>query len=67
MKTREIPTRPALGDPIVVDGVKYRIRTLASRIGWARVSFGRGTYPEISFAIDSLTWDAVAGVWRVEP
>jgi len=58
--------RPALGDPIVVRGTKYRIRGKV-RPGTdeatllLRTSFG-GRFTEIPEA--GLRWDPLAGVWR---
>ena len=59
-----IPAAPAVGDPIVVAGEKYRIRSIGpqSGIAYCRTSFG-GRGAEVM--IDELVWDRVAGVWRV--
>lgn len=53
---------PAATDPVVVDGVKYRIREIGEQKIWAKTSFGNRW---VSVAIAGLTWDRVAGVWRV--
>ncbi|CAN5612692.1 hypothetical protein BH23CHL8_BH23CHL8_18990 [soil metagenome] len=64
---------PAIRDPLVVDGVKYRIREVYEvgpgrvDIG-ARVHFGSGL-PEslrsIVLPASDLSWDDRAGVWRL--
>lgn len=54
---------PELGDPVVVDGVKYRIRALAIDTARLRTSFGGN---EAVVDPRSLAWDARAGVWRAE-
>ena len=55
-------TPPTVTDPVVVDGVKYRIREIGPKSLRARTSFGNRW---VSVAIADLTWDRVAGVWRV--
>jgi hypothetical protein len=59
-----IPDAPHLNDPIVVDGTKYRIRSIGPQSGIAhsRASFGGR---ECDVHVDELRWDRVAGVWRV--
>lgn len=55
-------TGPKVGDPIVVDGAKFRVRLI-----WAggrldcRTSFGNRW---ITVAASELEWDDVADVWR---
>jgi hypothetical protein len=53
---------PQLKDPVVVDGTKYRIRSIDDGLAGLRKSFGGD---QTSAAIASLRWDDVAGVWRV--
>jgi hypothetical protein len=53
---------PAVTDPVVVDGVKYRIREIGEQTVRAKTSSGDDW---VSVALDDLTWDKVAGVWRV--
>jgi hypothetical protein len=53
---------PAVTDPVVVDGVKYRIRKIGEKTVQAKTSFGDDW---VSVALADLTWDKVAGVWRV--
>jgi hypothetical protein len=53
---------PAVTDPVVVDGIKYRIREIGQDTIRARTSFGDDW---VSVALSDLTWDRVAGVWRV--
>lgn len=53
---------PAVKDPVVVDGVKYRIREVGEQTVRAKTSFGDDW---VSVALTELTWDRVAGVWRV--
>lgn len=55
---------PQVGHPVVVDGTKYRIR-LITRDGAradCRTSFGN-RWATVTLA--DLTWDPIAGVWRV--
>lgn len=54
---------PTLGDPVVVDGTKYRIRALTATVARLRTSFGGH-----SAVVDprALTWDAGAGLWRTD-
>lgn len=60
-----LPPRGAqVGDPVVVDGVKYRIRSFggAPRFQlYLKTSFGR---QELVLPSTTLRWDGVAGVWR---
>lgn len=61
---------PATGDPLVVDGVKYRIRSFdtGGHTGWRRWANLRTSFrPHLTtiVAVDDLTWDRVTGVWRV--
>lgn len=66
MGTGENATRlPAIHDPIVVEGTKYRIREIdleADELR-GRTTFG-GAWVTVS-GIGGLVWDRVAGVWRV--
>ena len=57
---------PEVGDPIVIDGTKYRIRSFggAPRFNvYVKTSFGRveRAIPRASIG----EWDTTAGVWRV--
>ena len=66
MDTVENATRvPALGDPIVIEGTKYRVKEINATAGTlrARTSFGGGWVTVEG--IDGLVWDCIAGVWRV--
>jgi hypothetical protein len=57
-----VPTAPALRDPVVLDGLKYRIREIdADGTCRLRVSFGE---ERAAIKADRLVWDKVAGVWR---
>lgn len=58
-----IPDAPAINDPVVVDGTKYRIRSIGPQSGLVqlRTSFGGR---ETTCLLRELTWDKVAGVWR---
>ena len=64
-KAPPTPRVPIEGDPVVVLGVKYRIKALGPQSGLAqlRTSFGGRTS---SCRVADLSWDKVAGVWRVE-
>lgn len=54
---------PTLNDPVVVDGMKYRIRHLEVDVARLRTSFtGRTAVVDPR----ELTWDQIAGVWRAE-
>ncbi len=60
------PAGPALRDPVVVDGVKYRIRAIDTDpppIAHLRTTFGE--QGRLQVRLDELLWDRVAGVWRV--
>jgi len=57
------PAQPAIGDPVVVDGIKYRIRA----IGQLAQLWDRIARKEAHVDPDHLVWDRVAGVWRVGP
>lgn len=57
---------PVVGDVVVVDGTKYRIRAVGQSAAlalagpaWQRAGTLRTVAPE------SLYWDPLAGVWRV--
>lgn len=54
---------PATGDPLVVDGVKYRIRAIDKGQVTAADRFGPN--PDVTRALDDLYWDPLPGVWRV--
>lgn len=54
---------PALGDPVVVEGTKYRIRSLTETVARLRTSFG-GEQAVVDPR--NLSWDATAGLWRTE-
>ena len=64
-----IPPAPALRDPVVVGGTKYRIAAITGRrtvVLHDRFAGGvRPNGPEVDLSY--LTWDPVAGVWRVPP
>lgn len=53
---------PKVGDPLVVDGNKLRIKTLLDTTVHAKASFGDARW---SGAIAELAWDDTAGVWRL--
>lgn len=63
---------PALHDPVVVDGVKYRIRSFdtGAHTSWLRAANLREHFAphgtEVVW-VDELAWDKIAGVWRVRP
>lgn len=54
---------PALGDLVVVDGTKYRIRALTATVARLRSSFGGR---EAVTDPRSLSWDARAALWRTD-
>lgn len=64
---------PAVGDPIVIDGGKYRIKSIdptplvaggSADIAMCQQSFApRDTRWE---RVDQMVWDRVVGVWRVQ-
>lgn len=60
--------KPEIGDPVVVDGVKMRIREIGSSV-WpsATLHLREHFEPHRQCVIDArtLTWDKIAGVWRV--
>lgn len=60
--------RPEIGDPVVVDGVKMRVREIGSSV-WpsATLHLREHFQPHRQCFVDArtLTWDKVAGVWRV--
>lgn len=65
-----IPIAPSLNDPVVIDGVKYRIRSFdtGEATGWIRLAGLRqhfAPHAEATVIVDALTWDRVAGLWRV--
>lgn len=65
-----VPMAPELNHPVVVDGIKYRIRSFdtGSQTGWRRMAHLRESFAprrEVDVHADALTWDGVAGVWRV--
>lgn len=57
---------PVVGDPLIGDGTKYRIRIInphCVHLAAAGPSWRRG--PIVALAEPGrLAWDAVAGVWR---
>jgi len=53
---------PVVGDPVVVDGTKLRIKSLDETYAYARASFGDRSLVSVELA--SLHWDDEAGVWR---
>lgn len=53
---------PVVGDPVVVDGTKLRIKSLDETYAYARASFGDRSLVSVELA--SLHWDDQAGVWR---
>lgn len=57
------PAAPAVGDPVVVDGTKYRIRLMGEHTARLRTSFGG---QEAAIDPRTLSWDARAGLWRAE-
>lgn len=65
MKT-DIRQKPALNDPVVVDGVKHRITSLGGAPRYQVYVRDRFTRHEVIVpSVDRLRWDAIAGVWRV--
>jgi hypothetical protein len=59
-------SEPRVGDAVVTDGVKYRIRGLtphAAHLAVAGPSWRRGLVVRLADPC-RLTWDKVAGVWR---
>lgn len=62
--TRRSPapvTPPALRDPVVLDGVKYRIRSIAGELVTVRQTFGGN---ERTVPLAALSWDPVPALWR---
>lgn len=67
MKHRSLTNEPpVVGDAVVLDGVKHRIRAIGQLAalaeagpGWQRSATVR-TVP-----VDRLYWDPLPGVWRV--
>lgn len=61
---------PALTDPVVVGGTKYRIRSIdGAGMAYCRTTFRPrpgADFDRVTVAVDSLRWDRVAGVWRPE-
>lgn len=53
---------PILGDPVLVDGTKYRIRSLALGIARLRAFGGQ----EAVVDPRQLRWDATEYVWRTD-
>lgn len=62
-------TPPAVTEPVVVDGTKYRIRSIdEDGTARCRTTFRRRPgvdFDRLTVAVDSLRWDRRAGVWRV--
>ena len=54
---------PKVGDPVVLVGLKYRIRSIEDGVATVKLSFG-GPTDAITVETASLGWDDVAGVWR---
>lgn len=55
--------RPSVGEPLVYEGTKLRIKTI-SETGevFAKASYGKTS---AAVRVDELTWDDEVGVWRV--
>lgn len=67
MKHRSLTNDPPkVGDPVVFDGTKYRIRVIGAIGAILHDRFGGTGAPEPVVLIDSLYWDPLPGVWRVE-
>ena len=69
MSLSATPRTPALRDPVVIDGTKYRIRSFdtGEATGWIRLAHLRQHFTphaEATAIADALYWDRVAGVWR---
>lgn len=67
MKHRSLTKEPpAVGDAVVVDGTKHRIRAIEgaqARIGIAGPNWR--TAAGLPLRVDRLYWDPLPGVWRV--
>ncbi len=64
-----VPSGPEAGDPVVADGVKYRIRSLGAighGLEFANLREHFAPNRELAVYVDRLEWDKVAGVWRVK-
>ena len=72
MRAAPLPAHqpPQLNDPVVVDGVKYRIRWIDPEGGpWLPVVHLRvhfAPHRETTVLLKALVWDRIAGVWRVQ-
>lgn len=53
---------PALGDPVVVDGTKYRIRAILSGVAELRQHFA--PHATATVPLTALAYDKTAGLWR---
>ncbi len=56
-------TTPEVGDAVVVDGVKCRIREISKGIATCKPSYGS---TEARVSLDMIAWDRIAGLWRVK-
>ena len=56
---------PQVSDPVVVLGVKYRIKAVGPQSGIVQLRTSYGGRVS-SCKVDELSWDKVAGLWRVE-
>jgi hypothetical protein len=60
--------KPELQDPVVIDGIKYRIKAFdtGEQTGWIRMARLKARFGghEATAIADALRWDAIAGVWR---
>lgn len=54
-----------VGDPIVIDGSKHRIKRIEGTTVFCRLSF-KHVGPDRELQIKDLRWDGYAGVWREE-
>ena len=61
---RGAPSWPSVRDPVVVDGVKLRIREITpAGIAVCRQHFA--PHEEAKVSVERLVWDRRAGLWRV--
>lgn len=61
---------PDVGDPVVIEGLKYRIRSIDPKANRAELRTSFRPRPGADFeraSVDpaALTWDRVAAVWRL--
>lgn len=69
MSRQQDPSSPEIGQPVVVDGTKYRIKAIYSN-GTVRLfdRFATRARQELYVDLSAIaTWDRIAGVWRVSP